>query len=193
MSFYDRWRALNKSHSLLAKAMQYAKLSLKFHLGRSGPGNEDLLDLLMKHDLKHLEGGPGVELFVMAWQMGRLVKGNLFALEDLQQRTTGLPFRLLLSAGQTEFDRVVEWEDELTGRRCRTLLERSLKRLYLSPQELAAIMGVVSECRELIQTLSKRLRIVRGAENRLALAHRESTQVLEQCTRVERIPRIPGY
>jgi len=107
MSFYDRWRALNTSHSLLAKAMQYSKMALEFYLERSGPGNEAPLDLLMKHDLKHLEG-PGVALFLMAWQMGRLVEGNLSALEELQERTTGLPVRLVLSAGPTEFDRVVE-------------------------------------------------------------------------------------
>ena len=190
MSFYDRWWALNNSHSLLARAMQYSKMALDFHLGPPCPGN-DVLDFLMKHDLRHLEG-PGVGMFVMAWQMGRLVERNLFALEELQERTTGLPVRLVLAPGPTEFDRAVEWEHQLSGQRWRTLLDRSLNTLKLSPQDLAAIQGVASECKELMQSLSKRLGIIRGAESRLAKAHRESTQVLEQCTPVECIPWIPG-
>jgi hypothetical protein len=192
MSFYDSRWALNKSHSLLAKGMQYVKLALKGHLESYGPGKEAPLDQLLDPSLKHLDGA-GADLFVMAGQIGRLVDRNQIALEELQRRTTTLPFRLVLSEGPTEFDRVVEWEHAPSGRRCRILYEKSLKILQLPPQELAAVKLAVIECRGLLQTLSKQLKIIRGAESRLAKARRDSDQALERHTPQQRIPWVQGY
>jgi len=180
MSFYDSWRALNQSRSILVKGMQFAKLALKHHLASSAR-KEAPLEPLSPPFFNHLDRA-GNQLNVMAWNIGRLVDRNLIAFEELAERTATLPVRLFLSVGQTAFDRLVLWEHVLSGRWRPPLSENSLKILNLSPQELAAVRLAVSECRALHQTLSNRLRIIRRAESRLVKAYGDFKQALQQCT-----------
>jgi len=192
MSFYDSRQALNKSRSILANAMRYATLALKGHLESSGPGREAQPDLLRDPTLPYLDGATK-NLFVMALKIGRLVEGDLIALEELRKRTDVLPVRLVFSEDSADFDRVVRWEYGPSKRTHRVLFERSLKLLQLSPADLAAVRLAISECRVLLPTLSRRLKIIRGAEGRLARARVESDRALERHHPRPSIPGVPGY
>ena len=192
MSFYDSRQALNESRSILANAMRYATLALKGHLESSGPGREAQPDLLMDPALPYLIGA-AKNLFVMALKIGRLVDGNLIALEELRKRTLAIPVRLLLSVDLADLDGVVEWEHGHSGRRYRSLRESSLKALQLSSPDLAAVRLAVSECRVLLPTLRKRLRIIRRVECRLLGAHFESDRALERHNPRPTIRGVPGY
>lgn len=192
MSFYDSWWALNKSHSILARGMKYATDALSRHLEASGPGDKAPLDLLMDPTLEHL-GRAGEGLFIKAWQIGRLVEKTLSSLEELRKRTAPLPLRLVLSEGPTPFDRVMEWEHGVSGWRCRIFRKNFLQIRQLSPQDLAAVGLAVSEGRVLRKSLSKRLRIIRKTESRLAQARRDSDQALERYNPPERFSWAPGY
>jgi hypothetical protein len=172
--------------------MRYATLALKGHLESSGPGREARPDLLRDPALPYLYGA-AKNLFVMALKIGRLVDGNLIALEELRKRTIALPVRLVISGDSADLDRVVEWEHGHSGRRYRIMYERSLKALQLSPPDLAAVGLAIGECRVLLRTLSKRLRIIRGVEGRLARARVESDRALERHTPSPRIPWVSGY
>jgi hypothetical protein len=125
--------------------------------------------------------------------VGRLVEGSLIALEELAKRTKELSFRLVLYRGATEFDRSVDWEHRLSGRKFRYLKDSWLKSMAWSNQELEAMRGAVGECRGLVQTLSTRLGVLRRAESRLTKALLEATQLLGQCRPVETAPREWSY
>jgi hypothetical protein len=192
MSFFERWQALNKSRSILARTMHTSSLGLNFNLKSSDSEEESADHLLSNPGMGYIQGC-GTFLYCTAWQVGRLVEGSLIALEELAKRTKELSFRLVLYRGATEFDRSVDWEHRLSGRKFRYLKDSWLKSMAWSNQELEAMRGAVGECRGLVQTLSTRLGVLRRAESRLTKALLEATQLLGQCRPVETAPREWSY
>lgn len=177
MSFYDSWRALNTSRSILTRAMKFSKHAIRSHLKSSGTGKGAEPDP-GKDPSGATPDRTGWEFYVLAEKFGQLLQGTYNALEELQKRTATLPFRLVLSADGEGFDRVVEWEHGPSGRKYRKLRAPSLRRLHLSPADQAATRLAVSECKKLLKTLRKRLYILRKAESRLCVAQFKADQLL---------------
>lgn len=192
MAFYDRWWAVNKSRSTVAKAMRYAKLALKCHLESSGPRKEASRDPMMDPLLKFVEGS-GAELIDMAWEIGRKVEETLSSLRKLEERLTRLPFRRINLTGPGGVGQTTEWQHIPSGKRFRSPNEPSLKELKISLQDLASLGAAIRERDALTRILHKRIGIMNGAECRLAQAHGDAVQVLEQTPPVEPVPWVPGY
>lgn len=142
--------------------------------------------------MEHIERH-GTGPYCVAWQLGRLVERDLLALLELGRQTTDLPFRLILHPGKTQFDRKIEWEDRSSGRRYRYLKDRWLEKKASSNKDLEAMRAAVAQSRILVWDLSTRLEVLRNAESRLTEALLEANELLGQCSRVEKVPRVWGY
>jgi len=185
MSFYDRWWALNRSHSILAKGMHAARLAFKHHSKSSA---RELAQLEpVRFDRYHHLDRAGNRLVETAMTLGRLVDKNLLDFEELEQWTTPLPFYSIVYRGETEFDRKILWQHVPSGVLHKTLSERWLKKQNLSPREVADVMAGVLYSRDLLRTLSRRLKVIRDTENRLTKALVDSKEIIRRCTDLPRM------
>ncbi|HVR87671.1 MAG TPA: hypothetical protein VMU54_25315 [Planctomycetota bacterium] len=192
MSYFDRWQALNKSRSILARTMHTSTMGLTFNLKSSGSEGESATHLLSHPGMKFIQGY-GIGLYCTAWQVGRLAEGNLIALKELAARTKELSFQVVLNRGATEFDRSVTWEHGLSGRKFRYLKDSWLESMAWSSEELEAMREAVGECRGLVQALKIRLGVLRRAESMLTKALLEADRLLGQTSPVEKTIREWRY